>query len=174
MNKYIYIITSLLLLFAIQTAPKSVYAQDDPIMIEVRRDEAHPVLRGFSELAFGTVLGTAVAGVPIISGVFFNPFKLEGPLIAAAFLNPAGVASGVILGGYLTQSYSNYWAPFVGAYAGAIVADITAFFLSDDYPIMSAILVIALPIVTSVIAAEASHAHEKHDAYYPFLLTIPF
>ncbi len=84
------------------------------------------------------------------------------------------MASGVILGGYVTQSYSNYWAPFVGAYAGALVADVTALFLSDDYPTLSAILVITLPVITSVVAAEVSHAHAKHDAYYPFLLTVPF
>lgn len=154
--------------------PRLSYAQDDPIMIEVKRNEAHPVLRGFSEIALGTVFGTVAAGIPIITGVFVNPRKFEGPLIAAAILYPAGVASGVILGGHVTQSYSNYWAPFVGAYAGAVVADVTALFISDDYPIFSAILVITLPVVTSVIASEVSHANRKHDAYYPFLLSIPF
>lgn len=171
MKKLFYFTAFLCLLFAM-TRPA--HAQVDPVIVEVKRHEAHPALRGFSELALGTLFGTAAAGIPIITGVFVNPFKLRGPLIAAALLYPAGVASGVVLGGHVTQSYSNYWAPFVGAYAGAVVADLTAYFLAEDYPYLSAALVLALPVITSVVAAEVSHARRKHDAYYPLMISFPF
>ncbi|MBS7381967.1 MAG: hypothetical protein KIG72_11970, partial [Bradymonadales bacterium] len=93
---------------------------------------------------------------------------------------PAGVAAGAILGGYLTDSKSHYWEPFVGAYAGALIADLTAYFLQKDYPVFSALLVIILPIITTTIAIETSHERRKsadkssNRAYMPLSLQFTF
>ncbi len=172
--KKLLIIFSLFL--ATLTAPFAVHeAQAEPTITSgVVEDPSSPYLRGFSEIAFGALFGAAAAGAPILTGVFTDPFHLAAPLSIAAVLYPAGVASGMILGGYLTDSYSNYWAPFVGAYAGAIVADVTAYFLVDKYPTFSAFLVMILPIITSAVATEVSHTRNKKEAYYPVLLTFPF
>ena len=138
-------------------------AQDSPDFVPVvkKDDSAHWALRGFAEIGMGTLFGTVAGGSALVTGVLVNPAELKPTLIAAAILYPAGIAGGAILGGYLTDSKSTYWEPFVGAYAGALVADITAYFLSDEYPTFSAVLVIALPILSTLMAMECSHAREK-------------
>lgn len=154
-------------------SPKEVVAE--PIITSgITKDPAHPCLRGFAELGFGALFGTIAGGTPFLIGVFKDPYHLTVPFTLAGLLYPAGVASGMIMGGYLTDSYSNYWAPFVGAYAGALVADVTAYFLADEYPVLSAMLVLLLPIATSMVATEISHTHHKHDEYYPLMITFPF
>jgi len=149
-------------------------AQAEPTITSgVTDDPAHPCLRGFAEIGFGTLFGTIAGGVPFISTLFA---KHDVPLALGlgAALYPAGVASGMIMGGYLTDSYSNYWAPFVGAYAGAIFADVTAYFIAEDYPNFAALFVLIFPIVTATIATEVSHTRNKREAYYPVLLSFPF
>ncbi len=74
MKKLVYIISLLVLSVAI---PNIAYAQDEPIMIRVKRDESHPVLRGFSELASGTAFGGVAAGIRIITGVVGNRYKYK-------------------------------------------------------------------------------------------------
>ena len=135
------------------------YAQESPDVVQnqKKKDTAHPALRMFSEFGMGTLIGTAVGGTALLAGVLAKPTDLRPALISAAILYPAGIASGAILGGWLTDTRAGYWQPFVGAYAGALVADLTAYFLSDDYPIFCAILVLVTPIVTTLVAMETSH-----------------
>ena len=121
------------------------------------KDPAHPVLRGFAEFGMGAVTGTVVSGTTLITGLLLNPGNWYPTLITSAILYPGSIESGAILGGLLTDSKSGYWQPFFGAYAGALIADITAYFLVDDYPIFSALLVLITPIVTTVVAMETSH-----------------
>lgn len=122
-------------------------------------------LRGFAEAGMGTVFGAVAGGGALFTGLLVSAKRhktdLTGTFAAAAILYPAGVASGAILGGYLGGSRSGYWEPFVGAFTGAAIADITAYFLSEDYPVLCAVLVIVLPIVTTTIAMETSHAWHK-------------
>lgn len=125
--------------------------------------DAHYALRGFSEFGMGTLIGTAVGGTAFLTSLFLKPWDLRPAFISGAILYPAGIAAGAILGGYLTDSKSGYWEPFVGAFAGALIADLTAYFLSEDYPIMSAILVLVLPIVTTLVAMEYSHVRHAQD-----------
>lgn len=137
---------------------------------------ASDALRGTAEAGFGILFGTLAGSIPLMTGLgieihdlfqyrnpFYRPFIQEGTMIATAIAYPLGVASGVILGGYLTDSQSHYWEPFVGAFSGALIADVTAYFLQEDYPIFSALLVILLPVVTTVIAVETSHAFRKQE-----------
>ncbi|MCL2326728.1 MAG: hypothetical protein FWC40_09575 [Proteobacteria bacterium] len=122
-----------------------------------RKDVANPAVRMTAEVGFSLLFGTAAGGAGLITGLVVHRESPVPGLVAGALLYPAGVASGVILGGYLTDSKSSYWAPFVGAYAGAAIADLTAYFLADDYPVFSAVLVLALPVVMSMLATETSH-----------------
>lgn len=141
--------------------PKQAYAQVPPdVTMEKLNPDAHPALRGFAEFGMGTLIGTAAGGTAFLTSLFLKPWDLRPALISGAILYPLGIASGAILGGYLTDSKSGYWEPFVGAFTGAIIADITAYFLSEDYPIMSAVLVLVLPIVTTLVAME--YSHERH------------
>lgn len=164
---------------ALTTCATQACAQNpDWIYPEITRQKISSVasdpLRITAQAGFATLFGTIAGSIPLATGVGiqihdvltyrtanYRPFVMEGSLIAAAILYPAGVASGVILGGYLTDSRSHYWEPFVGAYIGALLADMTACFLQEDWPIFSAILVIVLPIVTSTVAAEASHERRR-------------
>lgn len=147
----------------IYTAPDA-YAQESPDVIQTqkKKETAHPALRMFSEFGMGTLFGTAVGGTALLTSLLVNPKDLRPAIISAAILYPAGIASGAILGGWLTDTKSGYWQPFVGAYAGALIADLTAYFLADDYPICSAILVLVTPIVTTLVAMETSH-YWKND-----------
>ncbi|MBQ9818432.1 MAG: hypothetical protein IJM59_13345 [Proteobacteria bacterium] len=134
------------------------------------KSSVSPALRGFSEFGMGVLFGTLSGGSALITGILVNPMDIRPALISAAILYPAGIGCGAILGGYLTDTKSSYWEPFVGAFSGALIADVTAYFLAEDYPIFSAILVIALPLVTTLIAMETSHAwrdrEDKHrDGY---------
>lgn len=180
----------------ITLSPTHGHAQDR-IPAEVTRQKfstpASDPLRVTSVVGFGTLFGTIAGSIPLLSGMGIqvhdivkyrdpnrHPFLIEGTLIASALVYPAGVAAGAILGGYLTDSQSGYWEPFVGAYAGALIADITAYFLQEDYPIFSAVLVILLPIITTTIAAETSHhwrkTSQKSDdrAFMPLNLQFSF
>ena len=123
---------------------------------------AHWALRGFAEIGMGALFGAAVGGGALVSGVLIDRRSIKTTLIVSAALYPAGVAGGAILGGYLTDSKSTYWEPFVGAYAGALVADLTAYYLANDYPTLSAVLVITLPILSTLMVMEFSHLREKH------------
>ena len=116
----------------------------------------------------GVLFGTLVGGTSLITGLVLskNEKDFNTVLIVSGLLYPAGLASGAILGGYLTDSRSGYWEPFVGAYAGALVADVAAYFLMDDYPILSAILVLVLPIVTTLVAMETSHAWKDYSGQH--------
>ncbi len=136
-----------------------VHAQESPDVAQNQKkgNTAHPALRMFSEFGMGTLFGTAVGGAALLTGIFAKPTDLRPALISSAILYPAGIASGAILGGWLTDTKAGYWQPFVGAYAGALVADLTAYFLSDDYPVFCAILVLVTPIVTTLVVMEASH-----------------
>ncbi len=165
--------------FCATMLPRQVCAQDPAwIYPEITRQKisspASDPQRISAQAGFGTLFGAVAASIPLATGVGIQihdivtyrnpahrPYVMEGSLIAAALLYPAGVASGVILGGYLTDSQSHYWEPFVGAYIGAALADMTAYFLQEDWPILSAVLVIVLPVVTATIAAEASHERRK-------------
>ena len=132
-----------------------------PGMAAARDKSSHWAVRGVAEVGMGTLFGAAVGGGALVTGAFIDPKSLKTTMAVSAALYPAAVASGAILGGHLTKSKSNYWAPFVGAYAGAAVADVTAYFLSDEYPTLSAVLVIVLPIVSTVVAMECSHYFDK-------------
>lgn len=170
--------------------PSHAVAQVPPdVTTEKINPDAHPALRGFSEFAMGALIGTATGGTAFITSLYLKPWDLRPAFISGAILYPIGIASGAILGGYLTDSKSGYWEPFVGAFAGALIADVTAYFLSDDYPVMSAILVLVLPIVTTLVAMECSHArharNEKRalhqavtrrsrDAFVPFSIGFGF
>lgn len=172
MKKVTLLLAAILSAFAFLAVPDQ--AQAEPTITSgIVEDPSNSYLRGFSEIGFGALFGTIAGGVPFITTLFA---KHDVPLALGlgAALYPAGVASGMIMGGYLTDSYSNYWAPFVGAYAGALVADVTAYFLADEYPTFSAIFVLVFPIITATIATEVSHTNNKREAYYPILLTFPF
>ena len=162
------LISAVMLCIGFCLVPLHAWAQDNPdysTTTEVKKDNtAHWAFRGFAEIGMGTLFGTVAGGTSLITGVLVNPQNLKPTLIASAILYPAGVASGAILGGYLTDSKSTYWEPFVGAYAGALVADITAYFLSDEYPTLSAVLVIVMPILSTLMVMECSHAREKPKA----------
>ena len=102
------------------------WAQDNPDYAVTTEDinkdaPAHWGLRGFAEIGMGTLFGTVAGGTALVTGVLVSPENIKTTLIVSAFLYPAGVASGAILGGYLTDSKSTYWEPFVGAYAGALI-----------------------------------------------------
>ena len=158
------LISSLVILAGLFFCPFTAYAQDNPDYVKspVSEDNsAHWALRGFSEIGMGLLFGTAAGGGALITGALIDPGNIEYTLLASALIYPAGVASGAILGGYLTDSKSTYWEPFVGAYAGALIADITAYYISDDYPFLSSALVMLLPIFTTLMVMECSHAREK-------------
>lgn len=144
-------------------------AQQSPDVGAVTKndDAAHPALRGFAEFGMGTLFGTLTGGTALITSLILKPTDIRPAFISSAILYPIGIASGAILGGYLTDSKSSYWEPFVGAFSGALIADITAYFLSEDAPVLSAILVIALPIVTTLIAMETSHAWRDRNQSHP-------
>lgn len=144
-------------LFFVTTPMLTAQVPPDTIEVIKVKKPVHAALRVTSEVGFATLFGTLAASPALISGVAIEPWNLKPYMISAAILYPAGVACGSILGGYITDSKSNYWAPFVGAYVGAAFADVTAYFLSNDYPVFSALLVLILPIVTSTIASEYSH-----------------
>ncbi len=135
--------------------PVTSHAQD--------KQPAHWAARGAAEIGMGTLFGAAAGGSVFITGLFLNPNNYIPTIAISGIVYPAAVASGAILGGYLTDSRSTYWEPFVGAYAGAIVADITSYFLVDDYPVFSALFVLILPIVTTTVVMEASHARRSHS-----------
>jgi hypothetical protein len=135
------------------------------------KEPAHWAARGAAEIGLGAVLGAAGGGSIFITGLLLNPNNYKTTLVISGIVYPAAVASGAILGGYITDSRSTYWEPFVGAYAGAIVADITSYFLSDDYPVFTALLVLILPIVTTTVAMEASHARRSHSSKRPAAAT---
>ncbi len=158
------IIMSIFLCFAMLTGIEAM-AQESPDVgsVETKKDAAHPALRGFAEFGMGTLFGTLTGGTGLITGLVLKPTDLRPALISAAILYPIGIGCGAILGGYLTDTKSSYWEPFVGAFSGALIADITAYYLSDDYPIFTAILVLILPLVTTVIAMETSHAWREHE-----------
>lgn len=162
MRRYLVLLCFLFGVCLFGAVPESeAFAQDSPDVAAKKDDTAHPALRMFSEFGMGTLMGSVVGGTALLTGIFVNPMDYKPALISAAILYPAGIASGAILGGYLTDSKSGYWQPFVGAYAGALIADLTAYFLSDDYPVFCAILVIATPIITTLAAMEASHYWKK-------------
>lgn len=170
--------------------PNALYAQQSPDVVadvvQKKDDTAHPALRGFAEAGMGLLFGTIAGGTSLITSLVLSPRDLKPALISSALLYPAGLAAGAILGGYLTDTQSGYWEPFVGAFVGAAIADVSAYFLAEDYPIFSAILVIALPLVTTIIAMETSHAWNDHEspskenpmqapkAYMPFSLGFGF
>ena len=127
-------------------------------------DDASAATRISGEAGMGILFGAVAGGVglvtPLIVGLSSGPPTdryVGTALITGGILYPIGIASGAILGGYLTDTKCGYWEPFVGAFAGAAIADVTAFFLAEDYPTFSAILVIALPIITTMVAMETSH-----------------
>lgn len=166
---------------------QSAFAQESPDVgsVEKKDDAAHPALRGFAEFGMGALFGTLTGGTSLITGIILKPSDLRPALISSAILYPVGIGCGAILGGYLTDTKSGYWEPFVGAFAGALVADVTAYFLSEDYPIFSAVLVIAFPLITTLIAMETSHAWHDRDesrvagrkmdrAYMPFSIGFGF
>ena len=127
---------------------------------------AHWAARGAAEIGMGALCGAAIGGGVFLTGILVdptNPRSIKATLAVSGIVYPAAVASGAILGGYLTDSRSSYWEPFVGAYAGALIADLTAYFLSDDYPVFTALLVMVLPIITTTIAMESSHARRSHS-----------
>ncbi len=170
--KTIYIIRSLFLaigiLIAFNEMSENAYAQESPDVgsVEKKDDAAHPALRGFAELGMGALFGTISGGTALITSLVLKPTDIRPALISSAILYPIGIGCGAILGGYLTDTKSGYWEPFVGAFTGALVADVTAYFLSEDYPIFSGILVIVLPLVTTLIAMETSHAwHDREDSH---------
>ena len=167
--------------------PSQSYAQDSippESGRQKRSDPASAPLRMTAEVGLGTLFGTIAGSIPLMSGMGIQihdlvkyrdpnrrPFIVEGTLIATAIVYPAGVAAGAILGGYLTDSKSHYWEPFV---------DLTAYFLQKDYPVFSALLVIILPIITTTIAIETSHERRKsadkssNRAYMPLSLQFTF
>ncbi|MBO4349712.1 MAG: hypothetical protein J6A01_02045 [Proteobacteria bacterium] len=162
--KLLYLIVLMLGLCLAGIYPASqAYAQESPDVVQNQKknDTAHPALRMFSEFGMGTLFGTAVGGTALLTSLLVKPTDLRPAIISAAILYPAGIASGAILGGWLTDTKSGYWEPFVGAYAGALIADLTAYFLADDYPICSAILVLVTPIITTLVAMETSHYWKK-------------
>ena len=153
------------------------------------KDPAHWAARGAAEIGMGTLFGAVAGGTVFLTGVLINkhrfavsPSNIKTTLVMSGIVYPAAIASGAILGGYLTDSRSTYWEPFVGAFAGALVADVTAYYLVDDYPIFTALLVLILPIVTTTVVMEASHARHKHDrsnnslatAYTPLTYSFSF
>ena len=149
-------------------APDSAFSQDvDVGNPQKKSSEAHPALRGFAEVGMGALFGTIAGGTSFVTGVYLaakhRSTDLTATFVTSAVLYPLGVASGAILGGYLTDSRSGYWQPFVGAFSGALIADVTAYFLADDYPVLSALLVVLLPIITTTIAMETSHAWKKRS-----------
>ena len=158
------IILSIFLCFAMFASIEA-SAQESPDVgsVEKKDNPAHPALRGFAEFGMGTLFGTLTGGTGLITGLVLKPTDLRPALISAAILYPIGIGCGAILGGYLTDTKSSYWEPFVGAFSGALVADVTAYFLSDDYPIFSALLVLILPLVTTLIAMETSHAWRERE-----------
>lgn len=162
MNRTKLVVTALALFLAIFWAvPRECFAQESPDTGDVQAQKqktAHPALRGFAEAGMGILFGTLAGGSGLITGLYLNRTDIRPTLIAAGVLYPVGIASGAILGGYLTDSRSSYWEPFVGAFVGAGIADLTAYFLADDWPVFSALLVLILPVVTTVLAMETSHA----------------
>ena len=196
-NRLIVVFALFASFFALSMAlPSQSYAQDSippEIGRQKRSDPASAPLRMTAEVGLGTLFETIAGSIPLMSGMGIQihdlvkyrdpnrrPFIVEGTLIATAIVYPAGVAAGAILGGYLTDSKSHYWEPFVGAYAGALIADLTAYFLQKDYPVFSALLVIILPIITTTIAIETSHERRKsadkssNRAYMPLSLQFTF
>lgn len=162
--KFKSIILCIFLCFSLFTSIEA-NAQDSPDVGSTAKsdDAAHPALRGFAEFGMGTLFGTLTGGTGLLTGLFVKPTDLRPAMISAAILYPIGIGCGAILGGYLTDTKSSYWEPFVGAFSGALIADITAYYLSKDYPILSAVLVLILPLVTTVIAMETSHAWHEHE-----------
>lgn len=170
-----HVLTLIILLSLVLFAPQGFAQAQSPATYH--GDTATDYARRLSaEAGFGILFGTIAGSVPLITGLgisytdfqknpFFpkeRPYLMESTLIASAILYPAGVACGNILGGYMTDSRSGYWEPFVGAYVGAVIADVTAYFLQEDAPIFSAILVLLLPVITSTIAMETAHSIKKH------------
>lgn len=158
----------LALLFGMSVClPQEAFAQTSPdsgdVQSQKQNSAAHPALRGFSEAGMGILFGTLAGGAALLTSLYVNQTDIRPAMISAGILYPAGIAAGAILGGYLTDSQSGYWEPFVGAFVGAAVADVTAYFLAEDWPILSAILVIALPVVTTLLAMETSHAFRSHE-----------
>ena len=150
--------------------PTESYAQESPDTGDVqaeKRKTAHPALRGFAETGMGILFGTVAGGAAFITSLYVNKTDVRPAFISGAILYPIGIASGAILGGYLTDTQSSYWEPFVGAFVGAGIADLTAYFLADDWPIFSALLVLVLPVVTTVLAMEVSHARRSRDVRFP-------
>ena len=138
-------------------------AQDSDVSRAPER--AHWATRGVAEIGMGTLFGAAIGGGAFLTGILIDPTNLrsiKATIAVSGIVYPAAVASGAILGGYLTDSRSTYWEPFVGAYAGALIADLTAYFLSDDYPVFTALLVLILPVITTTIAMEGSHSRRSH------------
>lgn len=172
MHRIKHIALLLALFLAIFAAiPAESYAQESPdtgdVQAEKKKSAAHPALRGFSEAGMGILFGTLAGGTAFITSLYVKKTDIRPALISGAILYPIGIASGAILGGYLTDSQSGYWEPFVGAFVGAGIADLTAYFLSEDWPIFSALLVLLLPVVTTVLAMEVSHARRSRDVRFP-------
>lgn len=158
--KYLLVVLVFSLLTLGLIAPKEAVAQTSPDVASIsnKKDEAaHPALRIFSEFGMGTLFGTLAGGTSLVTQLIFRPDDIKTAFITSAILYPTGIACGTILGGYLTDSKSGYWEPFVGAFSGALIADITAYFLMEDYPVVSALLVLLTPIITSIVAMETSH-----------------
>ena len=128
-------------------------------------ERRHVALRIFSEFSFSAIFGALVGGAPVVIGAATHPYTFTGfpELWISAAIYPAAVASGTILGGWMSGGSGGYWEPFVGAYVGGIVADTIAFFAMDKVPTLSAIFCIAFPIIASIAAYEISDYLKQTD-----------
>ena len=67
---------------------------------------AHWAARGAAEVGMGALMGAAVGGSAFLTGLLVNPRAFKTTLIISGIRYPTAVASGAILGGYLTDSRS--------------------------------------------------------------------